>query len=185
MIIATVVPRNYAAPWRFVQSLLSVTASYRFIFTEGPSVADNRNEILRVAKDADDHVLFIDADMVFNLADVQKAEFHLESGKDAIAGVYRLNQGEIALFSRTEGDYALLEPADGINPCAAAGTGFLGIHRKIVAIMPDNAFDQLWEGKVKHGTDVSFCHRMRERGCQLWYDSSIRLGHIRSTILYP
>ena len=187
MIIAVVTPRHYNAPWDFVQSLIKVigTGEYLFIHIEGPSVADNRNEVLKRAKELNDHLLFIDADMVFIPEDVKNIRAHLDTGKDAIAGVYVLDSKKKALFKRIEGDYEFIEPEIGVKPCGAAGTGFLGIHKKVVQMMPPDAFNQLSEGEIRHGTDVSFCHRMMQRGLQLWYDSEIQLGHIRSHVMYP
>jgi len=37
---------------------------------------------------------------------------------------------------------------------------------------------------VFHGEDISFCHRLAGKGYKLWADSEIKLGHIRSKVVY-
>lgn len=196
MIISTIVPRHYQAHWAYVKALVKTLqdGDYEFASDVGPSVPDNRSFAFERARHLNQHLLFIDSDTLFTPQDVRKVKEHLCNGEDAVTGVYVLGEPyDYALFNRIEGDYEFTEPTSGYVD--AAGTGFLGINKKVIQEMDQGAFingafengvfNNIWEGDIKHGTDVSFCHRMREQGFKLLCDDTISLGHIRPFAVYP
>ena len=60
----------------------------------------------------------------------------------------------------------------------------MGINENVILNMGKDPFDNIREGELFHGEDISFCHRLGERGYKLWADSEIKLGHIRSKVIY-
>lgn len=180
MIIATIVPNNYFAPWDFVKSMLQLSSKYQFYSIEGPSLPDNRNKAFGYAKKQGDDLLFIDSDIIFKPSDVNRIEDLLLSGFDAVTGIYVLGRPPYlpAIFKRIEGDYELVEPKTGLFPIGACGSGFLGISKRVIEKL-ENPFSNVWEGNIQHGEDISFCHVLQQNGFKLWCDSSINVGQIR------
>lgn len=185
MIIATIVPNNYFAPWDFVKSILSLPPKYSYFSVESPSLPDNRNRVWNYAKKHNDDLLLIDSDIVFKPEDVQKIEEYLTL-LDAVTGVYCLGRPpyKAAIFDRTENDYELINPREGLTEIGACGAGFLGISKRTFDKMPDNPFSNVWEGDTQHGEDVSFCYNLMKNGFKLWCDSTINVGQIRTVQKY-
>lgn len=179
MKIATIYPNNYFFPDKTVQSFLKVAPYYSIIQVQSHSVPDNRN---RIWEKRDDDLLFIDADMTFELEDVRKIEEHLKT-YDIITGLYLLPNESPAILKRGEKDYEFINPQKGIFEIDACGAGFLGISKRVS--LPPNPFSNIWEGALIHGEDVSFCHRAKEAGIKIWCDSDIKLGHVRIRVYKP
>lgn len=182
MIIATVVPNDYFAPWDYVYSIFKLPPKYRFRTVQSCYVDYNRNFIFREIKEEDEDLLFIDSDIAFEPEDVFTIENNLRNC-DIVTGLYRLLNGNLAIFKRINGDYEYTESQTGIFEIGACGAGFLGISKKVIKKMPLNPFSPFQEGNITHGDDVSFCHRAKMQGFKIWCDSSIKVGHIKTKIL--
>ena len=183
MIIATLVPNNYFAPWDFVKSMLSLPPRYQFLAIQSPSVADNRNRIFAILKEKKEDLLMIDSDMVFTPEDVRKIEEHLAT-KDVVSGICPLGAPPFkpAIFKRMGNDYELCPFEEGVNEIGACGAAFMGVSKAVIEKLAQNPFNEYWEGSVKHGEDVSFCRRVTDAGFKIWSDSSIKIGHIRNEV---
>lgn len=184
MVIGVPTPNNYSAPWQFVKSLLRVPN--KVVTAEGPYIYANRNLLLQKAKYEQDAILMIDADIVFTPQDVERIEELLKT-HDIVSGLYVVGQDPYppCVYKRVEGDYMLTEVKEGLNEVDAIGGGFVGISKDAVQKLPNEAFNDIWEGEVKHGEDISFCHRAKELGYKIHLDSSIKVGHIRTKAIYP
>lgn len=188
MIISTIAANNQQMSFEAVKSWFKLPA-YHKLWTEGPYIDFNRNEIWRRMKEFDvsEHLLMIDIDIVFTPEDVAKIEEHLNSGLDVVGGIYLIGKPpkDPCVFERLDGDYKLAPLKEGLNEVDAIGTGFLGINANVIDSLVNNPFSYLKEGEITHGEDISFCHRAREQGFKIWADTKIRLGHIRNTVIYP
>ena len=191
MILGVVHPHNYLMPMPCVKSWLSVARKYGIYSVEGPYIYDNRNKLLQIAKEENSSILMIDADIVFTQANVDKVEIMLREYPlpvtqiGAITGIYALSNGKSPVFKRTEGDYEYTDVPKATEQISACGGGFLGLSKKLVQALPDNAFDNVFEGNVMHGEDISVCHRINEKGHKIYCDPSIKVGHVRTQVLYP
>lgn len=182
LLIGTIVPNNYFMPFQSVKSFLALGGRYPFTVWEGPDLDFNRNKIFAYAKHAKESLLMIDSDIVFTPEDVQQIERYLDEGFDAVTGLYVVGYPPYppCVFERIPGDYKLTEPKEGMNEIGACGGGFLGISKRVIEAMPKDPFDNIREGDIFHGEDISFCHRLHENGFKLWCDSNIKVGHIRT-----
>lgn len=173
-------------PFDCVKCWLQLPPVYSYYAVEGPSLPDNRNRVFDYAKKRNEHLLFIDSDIVFKTSDVARIAAHLDAGYDALTGVYVLGREPYppAIFERIEGDYKLTLPKKGLNEIGACGGGFLGIHQKVVQKLGDNPFCNIWEGDIQHGEDISFCHRLHQAGFKLWCDSEVNVGQVRNMHKY-
>lgn len=172
-------------PWEAVKCWLKAP-KHPVVWCQGPDLDFNRNMIFEQARKLKDHMLMIDSDVIFTAHDIIKIENLLDQGYDAVCGVYAVGQPPYppCVFERIPGDYKLTTVKEGITEIGACGGGFLGISKRVMEAMPHHPFDNIREGEVFHGEDISFCHRIHELGFKLWCDSSIQLGHIRTTAIY-
>lgn len=184
MIIGIPTPNNYFAPWAFVKTLFKLPN--KVVTAEGPYIYANRNLLLEKAKYERDSILMIDADIVFTVEDVQRIEEHLKT-YDIVSGLYVVGQDPYppCVFEKTNGDYILTDPPQGIREVDAVGGGFLAISSDAVKTLPEDAFTDVWEGKVKHGEDISFCFKAKMLGFKIVLDSHLKVGHIRHNAIYP
>jgi len=184
MIISTLVPNNYYQPWEATKSFLEVAGYYKIIHSQGPYIYDNRNQLLKKAKKEEEALLMIDSDIVFTLEDVKRMEEHVKT-KDAVTGIYVLNPpfSPPAIFKRTENDYEYTLPPTELSTIDACGAGFLVLSYKVVETLPSYAFNNIFESSM-HGEDISVCHRLKEFGFKLYCDPEIKVGQVRSNILY-
>lgn len=184
--IATIVPNNYHVSWEYVRSLFSLTKHYNFLTAQSALVSVNRNSIYEYVKEIGGDLLFIDSDIIFTQADIDKMTEDLEK-YDVVTGVYVSTEGQPALLKRVEGDYELTEMQEGVNKIDACGAGFLAISERIISKFTA-PFEHIDENGVLHGEDISFCHRMAQAGIDIYCDSDIKLGHLKSTVVsvdYP
>lgn len=184
MILATITPNNYLMPFEAVKCWWGM--SYPVVFAQGPDLDYNRNAVWKQVQGRYTHLLMIDSDLVFTTEDIVKIENHLNSGLDAVCGIYPVGQPPYppCIYERIPGDYKLTSVKPGLNEIGACGGGFLGINKEVINKLPNNPFDNIREGDIFHGEDISFCHRLHKHGFKLWADSSIRLGHVRNLVIY-
>ncbi len=184
MIIAIALPNNAAVSWKFVERLMTV-ASYDIRTAMGSYCYVNKNRLFEKARTSNQDILYIDSDMVFTFADVEAIANHLKE-KEIVGGVYAIGAPPYpaALYKKTDNDYELCEPEEGVNKVDAIGGAFFGISKEAVQKMPKDPFTPVYEDKVEHGDDISFCHRARELDIPIWCDSAIRIGHLREKAIY-
>lgn len=185
MIIGTIIPNNYLMPFESVKCFLSVATKYPIVYSQGPYIYDNRNQILKMAKRNNESLLMIDSDIIFTVEDVDKIAEHLKT-KDAVTGVYCLGVKPYpaTIFKRVGKDYEYTEPPKEMQPIGACGGGFMGLSAELIQSLPDNACNNVFEGGAMHGEDISLCYRIDEIGKTLYCDPSISVGQIRNNVLY-
>lgn len=186
MIIGIPIPHNYFMSWESVKSLLALEGKYPVTYVEGPYIYMNRNELISRARKANQSLLMIDSDMTFTPEDVDKMAEMLEKSS-AVTGVYVNTRPPYPpmLFKRIEGDYELRSPPMELAPVGACGGGFLGLSRDLIQKLPYECCNNVKEGAVEHGEDISLCHRINQLGEKVWCEPSIVLGQVRTKPIYP
>jgi hypothetical protein len=165
-------------PFDCVKCWLSIPQKYTFDFVAGPNISDNRNTVVKNALEDNDHLLFIDSDILFTEEDVAKIEKHLNDGLDIITGVYVIG---IDTFYPCIFDDKLrpIRDLEKLKEVYACGAGFLGISKTALRKIGEDAFLQVFKDGVRQGEDISFCNRLHELGIKIWCDPKIQLGHMR------
>jgi len=185
MIIGTLTPRDSLIPISFLKSFLSVR-DYNYIIQEGPSIPLNRNQVFEQARIRKEDLLFIDSDMVFTPQNVKAIENHLKE-KDIVTGVCVMSyEGHSAsLFKNEDGKYKLVAPQKELFEVDACGAAFLGISKNVLDLLVE-PFEPLLDKTTghQHGEDISFCIRAKEAGFKIWCDPELKIGHIKSKVLY-
>ena len=180
----------------FVRSLLLLDTNghdISYAFKAGSLVYDSRNQLLKMAKDANvDRLLWLDSDMDLPMNTLQRLSADLDAGCEIVTGVYykrkppftptiykecsiyQLQPDQLMPIADPYLDY----PEDSLFNVEAFGfgcvlmtmdavnkvTGELGM----MPFMPVGGF----------GEDLSFCMRARQCGIDLWCDSRVQCGHV-------
>lgn len=125
--------------------------------------------------------------MVFTSEDVKKIVKHMEDGLDIVGGLCKRGEGGYyaAWNAPKDGDYETIEEfPGGVFEVGAVGAGFLAINKQVIEKMQCRPFNTITVNGFLQGEDISFCYKAMELGFKVWIDSSIRIGHIRHSILY-
>lgn len=191
MIIGVPVPHNHFVSWDIAKSFFElVKEGYEVVSVEGPYIYMNRNELINIARQKNESLLMIDSDMVFTFDDVQKIEGYVkEYYTSAYTGVYVNTRppNPIMLFERMKGDYKTIGLPESPNHfCVdACGGGFMALSGGLIKKLPYECCNNVHEGDIEHGEDISLCHRINELGEEIWCDPSIVLGQLRVKPIYP
>lgn len=165
------------------------------------NVRHGRNELVAacLALPEMTHLLWIDADISYDPADVLKL---LAYERDIVAGAYRKKQGTIEFAMRlvVDDDGMTRQLANGLLEADYAGLGFMLIRREVflrlIEAYPERAMPQAahpsfpalkpWTFDLHpdgievhgiHGEDVGFCRLWRSIGGAIWIDPAIKLTH--------
>lgn len=129
------------------------------------------------------HVLWLDADMVFDdelLYDLQFAH------KDFVSGIARSRRWPYAscLFSSLD-DLERVEVYPG-DTFQVAGCGFACVLMKTDVLKAvKEKFGTCFLPTAELGEDLAFCKRAAAAGYQAWAEPAARLGHIGRLVIYP
>jgi hypothetical protein len=159
----------------------------------GAPINQARNEMVAQFRKTDfTDLLFIDDDMGWRPDDVLRL---LASDHPIIAGVGKKRRpgpdADMAMwcFSCLQDAEVVPEDGNGNLEVLHVGTGFMRIRRDVFDLLeeahpawtrrtgPTAFFANDVEDGVELSEDISFCHRWRALGGQIWIDPSIRLRH--------
>lgn len=159
-------------------------------FAHGQSPARNRNIIIRQALEYEvEHLLFLDDDTCPPPDILTKLLAH---DKDMITGLYVMRNfpHQPIIFDHTDdkGYCGHAYPVNGCTdliPCVAAGLGACLINTRVFRGMSE-PWITLGELEKDHWCDdISFFHRARAAGFNLYCDPTVRCGHMASITLTP
>ncbi len=133
------------------------------------------------------HVLWLDADMIFQPGIVEDLSF---CGRDFVTGIAHSRRKpyasclfraieDISHIDRYEGQY----PAE---PFEVAGCGFacVLISTDILRAVQER-YKTCFLPMAEWGEDLAFCKRARSLGYRIFADPCVRLGHIGHDVIYP
>ena len=188
------IPCMDSMPVHFVQSLLFMDRpeDTRCVLASGSLVYDSRNELLRMAKEADaDRILFVDSDMQFEPDLLTRLGEDIDNGCEIVAPLcfkrkppftpviysqmyLKEEDGKKIPTAQIIHDYP---PAD-LFPVEAVGFGCVLMTMDAVKKVTDKFGQWPFMPAAGFGEDMSFCMRAREAGVQIWCDSRVRVGHV-------
>lgn len=152
--------------------------------------------------DGFEELLWIDSDVVFTLADVDRLRGH---GAPVVGGLYPLKGRRKMAVTLLERERAIqFGEGGGLIEVKHVATGFLHTHRSVYeAVEKHHALPRCRGDKPcgivpyflsaiveEHGAhsylseDFSFCWRVRAAGLRVLADTTIRLGHVGSYTYY-
>jgi len=186
---------NGGAHMNYLSSFARFCAEFRLPWTyrsepgDGIGAARDRCAAHFLASDCTD-MLFIDADIGFTAADVNRILSH---DVDVVGGCYPLKEDGKPTLVLSPYEGAAIDPETGLQECVAIGTGFLRIRRealdRIKSATPrleyeddkgakfHHFFDSYIEDRKLWGEDIGFCRRLRACGGKIFADWGIHLTH--------
>lgn len=178
------IPCNRVIKPATMQSLLDMIAfsdyDYQFIVaTEGYTIAENRAYIaVQAQRNKSDYLLFIDDDMVFPKDTLETLIGH---EKEVIGVPYysrMLPRKSVVVLEN--GKVLKGEVPSELFKCQHVGTGIMLIKMDVF-----DKIDKPWFKFVNHesgftemGEDAWFCKQAREKGVDIWCDSTITIKHL-------
>lgn len=130
-----------------------------------------------------DTVLWIDSDIAFTPDDALKL---IKSDKQIISGAYLLASGEVTIYPKilkpgyTYEQVLAMTETHQIDGC---GFGFLAVKSGVFESLSRPWF-QAASFTMDNGTtfplmgeDLSWCHRVKQQGFEIWFDPTVRVTH--------
>jgi 2-polyprenyl-3-methyl-5-hydroxy-6-metoxy-1,4-benzoquinol methylase len=147
---------------------------------------------------ADDVFLMIDDDIVFDPEDADRLVEQCRNGHDVICAAYPIRDGGALAISTLTAEPIRFLPGLAPVEIRYAATGFMAVHRRVIdALVPTLPLchaNQPWSywpmfggmvipeiEPIEHvdlSEDWAFCERARAAGFKIWFDPTIRLGHL-------
>lgn len=145
-----------------------------------------REQFAKAVLDNDaDYLFMIDDDMLappdlfFRLAANDKdicAALAFTRNPDHKPVIYDVIEGydPIAKKDYYVNKFSMNYPRDTLVECDAVGFGAVLIKRKVIEAMPEPRF----MGLSGCGEDITFCHKTKKLGFEVWMDTRVKLGHL-------
>lgn len=166
----------------------------------GPRIAEARNQIVAAFLAMDDEAApewlwMVDTDMVFTADCLDRMLKTADAGECPIVGGLCYATADRPVMFRVTGSVVerVVEWSPGeLVDVDATGAACLLIHRSVLAALrevdPDGAYPWFVEGATTSrgellGEDTAFCMRARSLGFRIAVDTSIRVGHVKSTVI--
>jgi hypothetical protein len=135
-----------------------------------------------------DKIMWIDSDIAWNPEDIIKL---YKSDKDIVSGAYLLASGEVTAYKKilgagyTHQDILKMKKLTKID---GAGFGFICVKQGVFESLSRPWFQQALITKTDEetgeeftfplmGEDISWCHRVKQNGYQIWLDPTVRVQH--------
>jgi len=169
---------HFTVPWAFMESIIATFKTFpdiKIVRAHGSLIHDNRNFLLKTGVAP---LLMVDTDMVFTPDDVKLLLETMEStGADIVGGLYKQGYPPYppAVFDDNLNIISNIpkEPFE----AGAMGMGFTLLNHK--ALGGESPFDPIIDATQRHGEDVSFCIRAKQRGLKIVCEPRVNLGHLR------
>lgn len=153
-----------------LQTVRSLQIPNMVVTSKSCYVARNRNEIVAQAKSFGvTHLMFIDSDMAFENAGIEKLMAH---DKDIVGAMYNKRRLplENIVYEYTD-QTELFELKEGFLP-----TGFMLIKMSVFEKLPEPWFESI--STRGWAEDRYFCEEARKAGFKIYCDPTIKLKHI-------
>lgn len=196
--ILIAVPTTGWANIALVEWLRAVLVKYDtvdFVLTDFRPVSHARNKIVELFLASDfSHLLTVDSDMIPPDDAIGKISKHIADGVHVVAGLcYMLDpdapDGKLPTLFRWSGDFddhveVITEFEDGLLQVDATGPAFLCVARQIFErVSSAYWFDEVVCRNHVAGEEFYFFSLLKREGIKVYVDTSIRVGHIKETLI--
>lgn len=143
---------------RFAQSVIEMDADYLFMIDD--DMLASPDLFYRLAEN--------DKDICAALAFTRNPD-HKPVIYDVIEGFDPVTKKEFYINK-----FSMNYPRNALVQCDAVGFGAVLIKRKVIDAMPEPRF----MGLSGCGEDITFCHKAKKLGFEIWMDTRLKLGHL-------
>lgn len=176
---------------KLMQWLTDNKVNYRVEFKGGTLLYQSRDYFVDLAyrwSIGFTHVLWLDADMVFNPDIFEKL---YSDDKDMVCGLYRgrHNKKRLCIFKKLfPGERFEMDEVSEYKgqPFEVAGCGFgcvLTTVKLLEAVSQENGSSFVPTELM--GEDVAFCDRVNKLGYKIFCDPLVHIGHISQSVIWP
>lgn len=177
--------------WNFAKSLVGLTQrldkldiDYDICFKGGTLVYLGRDELAAEAINSHyTHVLWLDADMVFNPDVFEKL---LADDKEVVSGVYHSRHApyQSNMFLDIRAPIRVTNYPEEVFEIDGCGFGMILVETKVLhEIYRKHGY--CFQPEVGLGEDLSFCKRAKLAGYKIWCDPNVKAGHIGHVTIFP
>lgn len=176
-----------------VFGLLSSREMPRLSVVSGPLICRARNDVVRafLNQTASEHLLFVDADMVFT---PETLDVLVEADKPIVSALYHGVNADGTRFPVCHGikdgrPFKMKPKGKGLTKVDGVGMGFCLIKRQVLEDVgnkydaPYNWFQETVMDGVGVGEDLTFCVRAAALGHQSFIHMGTKVGHIKHGVL--
>ena len=163
-----------------------------FVYSSSSLVYDSRNSLANIAiREGYDRVLWLDSDMKFTPDLLKRLSEDIDSGMDAVCGLYVTRKlpirpavfDDIGYITNENGTatpkahHFLDYPKDSVFEVAACGFAGVMTTTELLAAVKEK-YGLPFSPFLGFGEDISFCIRAKELGRKIYCDSRIKMGHV-------
>ena len=163
-----------------------------FVYSSSSLIYDSRNSLANIAiREGYDRVLWLDSDMRFSPDLLKRLSEDIDSGKDAVCGLYVTRKKPIrpAVFDdigyvthengkATPKSHPYMDyPKDSVFEVAACGFAGIMTTTELLAAVKE-VYGLPFSPILGFGEDISFCIRAKELGRKIYCDSRVKMGHV-------
>ena len=175
---------------------LEVSGEVQWTTAQNSLIYDSRNKLAEIAIDGDfDRILWLDSDMIFDRYLFRRLSEHLDQGREMISGLYFSRKPPVhpVIYSRLRrdpiptGGYAAAADSfddydrDSLFEIAGCGFGAVMMTVDLIRQIRDR-YGPPFSPTLGFGEDLAFCLRAAWLEKTIWCDSSIKLGHVGTTV---
>ena len=167
-----------------VQSMERSGVDYDVCFKGGTLVYNGREALAAEAiNNGYTHILWLDADMVFNPDVFEKLSAHKQP---FVTGVYNSRHAPYkpCIFASLEPDERVTKYPDGIFEIAGCGFGIVLTETKMLYEVYRKCGNMFLPNE-NYGEDLALCDKAKQCGYTLYCDPTVKAGHIGMVTVYP
>ncbi len=150
-----------------------------------------RDDLIIAAKrHKPDYILWIDADQIYPEETPEVLMKHIDSGKLVVGGMTPKDmQGNMNIYNLVHGAGIIssikIEPGNGLIKVDAMGMGGVMTHPDVFEKLDLPCFTMRWNSQLARypGEDIQFYVNCRKKGIDVWCDTNLVFGHIKTRAL--
>ena len=180
------VPRDFFLSWHGIMGYNRGVDLISLYTVAGCYMDNNRNDLVAMAEESGaDYYMWLDADQTYQPDTIERLMRHVDAGRLVVGGLtpHRTQGYPMAYAIDPEGNmcHAAIAPHTGLQRVDAMGFGGVMTHPSVFSVLADPYFVQ--DTHTRKGEDYYFYRKCKESGIEVWCDTDLTFGHLRTVPL--